>query len=142
MRQRRWIELLSDYDCVIRYHPGKENVVVDALSMKDKEPIRVRALVVTVHNNLPEQIRNAQAESVQGGKYWSQKDFVGEGAIRSRSDVLRQGAKVKGRTQSRQDYFTAGNPVWKWERIKMDFLTKGFQNTSGYDSIWSLLTDY
>ncbi|GJV25190.1 putative reverse transcriptase domain-containing protein [Tanacetum coccineum] len=40
MRQRRWIELLSDYDCVIRYHPGKANVVADALSMKDKEPIR------------------------------------------------------------------------------------------------------
>ncbi|GJY37354.1 putative reverse transcriptase domain-containing protein [Tanacetum coccineum] len=47
MRQRRWIEPLSDYDCVIRYHPGKANVVTDALSMKDKEPIRVRALVVT-----------------------------------------------------------------------------------------------
>nr|GEZ34414.1 putative reverse transcriptase domain-containing protein [Tanacetum cinerariifolium] len=62
MRQRRWVELLSDYDCEIRYHPGKANVVVDALSRKDKEPIRVRALVVTVHNNLPEQIRNAQAK--------------------------------------------------------------------------------
>ncbi|GJQ94151.1 putative reverse transcriptase domain-containing protein [Tanacetum coccineum] len=47
MRQRRWIELLSDYDCVIRYHPGKANVVADTLSKKDKEPIRVRALVVT-----------------------------------------------------------------------------------------------
>ncbi|GKB50213.1 retrotransposon protein, putative, ty3-gypsy subclass, partial [Tanacetum coccineum] len=56
MRQRRWIELLSDYDCVIRYHPGKANVVADALTRKDKEPIRVRALVVTVHNNLPEHI--------------------------------------------------------------------------------------
>ncbi|GKA05148.1 putative reverse transcriptase domain-containing protein [Tanacetum coccineum] len=36
----KWIEPLSDYDCVIRYHPGKANVVTDALSMKDKEPIR------------------------------------------------------------------------------------------------------
>nr|GEY63218.1 putative zinc finger, CCHC-type, retrotransposon Gag domain protein [Tanacetum cinerariifolium] len=47
MRQRRWIELLSDYDCEIRYHPRKANMVDDALSRKDKEPICVRALVVT-----------------------------------------------------------------------------------------------
>nr|GFB22357.1 putative reverse transcriptase domain-containing protein [Tanacetum cinerariifolium] len=41
MRQRRWIELLSDYDCEIRYHPGKENVVADALSRKEREkPLR------------------------------------------------------------------------------------------------------
>ncbi|GJU28529.1 putative reverse transcriptase domain-containing protein [Tanacetum coccineum] len=39
---RLWIKLLSDYDCVIRYHPGKANVFADALSRKDKEPIRVR----------------------------------------------------------------------------------------------------
>ncbi|GJY70535.1 putative reverse transcriptase domain, ribonuclease H-like domain, aspartic peptidase domain protein [Tanacetum coccineum] len=63
MRQRKWIELLSDYNCVIRYHSGKANVVADALSRKDKEPIRVRALVVMVHNNLPEQIWNAQVEA-------------------------------------------------------------------------------
>nr|GEW67612.1 reverse transcriptase domain-containing protein [Tanacetum cinerariifolium] len=63
IRQRRWVELLSDYDCEIHYHPGKANVVADALSRKDKEPIRVRTLVVMVHNNLPEQIRNAQAKA-------------------------------------------------------------------------------
>ncbi|GJR60043.1 putative nucleotidyltransferase, ribonuclease H [Tanacetum coccineum] len=36
MRQRRWLELLADYDCEIRYHPGKENVVADALSWKER----------------------------------------------------------------------------------------------------------
>ncbi|GJX77121.1 putative nucleotidyltransferase, ribonuclease H [Tanacetum coccineum] len=35
MRQRRWIELFSDYECEILYHPGKANVVADALSMKE-----------------------------------------------------------------------------------------------------------
>ncbi|GJV58089.1 putative reverse transcriptase domain-containing protein [Tanacetum coccineum] len=49
MRQRRWIELLSDYDCEISYHPGKANVVADALSQKDREPIRVRSLILVNH---------------------------------------------------------------------------------------------
>ncbi|GJV61474.1 putative reverse transcriptase domain-containing protein [Tanacetum coccineum] len=65
MRQRRWIELLSDYDCEIRYHPGKANVVVDALSRKDREPIRVRSLVMMEHTNLPEKILNAQTEAMK-----------------------------------------------------------------------------
>ncbi|GKB10127.1 putative reverse transcriptase domain-containing protein [Tanacetum coccineum] len=44
IRQRRWIELLSDYDCEICYHPGKANIVADALSRKDREPIRTEAM--------------------------------------------------------------------------------------------------
>ncbi|GJW60726.1 putative reverse transcriptase domain-containing protein [Tanacetum coccineum] len=66
MRQRRWIELLSDYDCEIRYHPGKGNVVADALSRKEREkPIRVRALVMTVYPDLFERILKAQTEAMK-----------------------------------------------------------------------------
>ncbi|GKA51861.1 putative reverse transcriptase domain-containing protein [Tanacetum coccineum] len=66
LRQRRWIELLSDYDCEIRYHPGKANVVADALSRKGRDkPLRVRALMMTVHNDLPKQIREAQGEAMK-----------------------------------------------------------------------------
>ncbi|GKB72430.1 putative reverse transcriptase domain-containing protein [Tanacetum coccineum] len=66
MRQRRWIELLSDYDCEIRYHPGKANVVADALSRKEREkPIRVRALVMTVYPDLSERILKAQTEAMK-----------------------------------------------------------------------------
>ncbi|GJW96200.1 putative nucleotidyltransferase, ribonuclease H, partial [Tanacetum coccineum] len=47
LRQRRWIELLSNYDCEIWYHPGKGNVVADALSQKERDkPLRVRALMM------------------------------------------------------------------------------------------------
>ncbi|GKE10194.1 putative reverse transcriptase domain-containing protein, partial [Tanacetum coccineum] len=64
MRQRRWLELLSDYDCEIQYHPGKVNVVANALSRKERsKPLRVRVLVMTIGLNLPKQILNAQSEA-------------------------------------------------------------------------------
>nr|GEY35645.1 retrotransposon protein, putative, Ty3-gypsy subclass [Tanacetum cinerariifolium] len=61
MRQRRWLELLANYDYEICYHPGKENVVADALSQK---VLRVRALVMTLHPKLPSQILRAQTEVI------------------------------------------------------------------------------
>nr|GEW96716.1 putative reverse transcriptase domain-containing protein [Tanacetum cinerariifolium] len=64
MRQRRWLELLSDYDCEIRYHPKKADVVADALSMKELiKPLMVRALVMTIGLDLPKQILRAQTEA-------------------------------------------------------------------------------
>ncbi|GJR96411.1 reverse transcriptase domain-containing protein [Tanacetum coccineum] len=70
MRQRRWLELLSDYDCEIRYHPGKANVVADALSRKERiKPLRVRALVLTIGLNLPVQILEAQVEARKEENY-------------------------------------------------------------------------
>ncbi|GJX59364.1 putative reverse transcriptase domain-containing protein [Tanacetum coccineum] len=201
MRQRRWIELLSDYDCVIRYHPGKANVVADALSRKDKEPIRVRALVVMVHNNLPEQIRNAQVEEckkenigVEGfcgegepfevrsdgtkclkGRVWlplfgGLRDLImleshkSKYSIHPGSDKMYHDlrklylwpnmkadiatyvskcltcAKVKAEHQKPSGLLQQPEiPVWKWERITMDFITKLPRTPSGYDSIWVIV---
>ncbi|GKD42530.1 hypothetical protein Tco_1267175 [Tanacetum coccineum] len=66
MRQHRWLELLADYDCKIRYHPRKANVVADSLIQKERiKPLRVRALVMTLHPKLPSQIREAQTEAIK-----------------------------------------------------------------------------
>ncbi|GJW71577.1 putative reverse transcriptase domain-containing protein [Tanacetum coccineum] len=201
MRQRRWIELLSDYDCVIRYHPGKANVVADSLSRKDKEPIRVCALVVTVHNNLPEQIWNAQVEACKEENI-GPEGFHGEGEpfeVRSDGTKCLKGrvwlplfgglrglimleshkskysihpgsdkmyhdlrklywwpnmkadiatyvskcltcAKVKAEHQKPSGLLQQPEiPVWKWERITMDFITKLPRTPSGYDSIWVIV---
>ncbi|GJT78066.1 hypothetical protein Tco_1044791 [Tanacetum coccineum] len=66
MRQRRWLELLADYDYEIRYHPGKANAIADALSQKERiKPLRVRSLVMTIHPKLPSQILKAQTEALK-----------------------------------------------------------------------------
>jgi hypothetical protein len=66
MRQRRWLELLKDYDCEILYHPGKANVVADALSRKeDHAPIKVQAMKIVVSSSVIGQIKEAQEEALK-----------------------------------------------------------------------------
>ncbi|GJV74499.1 putative reverse transcriptase domain-containing protein [Tanacetum coccineum] len=86
MRQRHWLELLSDYDCDIRYHPGKVNAVADALSHKERiKPLWVRALVMTIGLDLPKQILKAQIEALKPENL--EKENVG-GMIRK--DILKE----------------------------------------------------
>ncbi|GJU24076.1 putative reverse transcriptase domain-containing protein [Tanacetum coccineum] len=94
MRQRRWLELLSDYDCEIRYHPGKANVVADALSRKERvKSLRVQALMMIIDLNpegsrrgppritrrlclnLPSHILNAQTEARKEENYATEDLF-------------------------------------------------------------------
>ncbi|GKB86631.1 putative reverse transcriptase domain-containing protein, partial [Tanacetum coccineum] len=76
MRQRRWIELFSVYDREIRYHPGKANVVADALSRKERvKPKRVRAINMTLQSSIKDRILVAQKEAVDESAGLSDKMY-------------------------------------------------------------------
>ncbi|GKA86102.1 putative reverse transcriptase domain-containing protein [Tanacetum coccineum] len=71
MRQHRCIELFSDYDCEIHYHPSKENVVADALSMKERVKLkRVRAMNMILQSSIKDRILAAQKEAVDEFEYY------------------------------------------------------------------------
>ncbi|GJW50542.1 putative reverse transcriptase domain-containing protein [Tanacetum coccineum] len=102
MRQRHWLELLSDYDCKICYHPRKANIVADALSRKERnKPLRVRALVMTIGLNLPKQILNAQTEA-RKPKNIKNKDVGGMLIENSKDPEKRRTEKLEPRADGTQ----------------------------------------
>ena len=65
MRQRRWVELLNDYECEIKYTPCKANVVSDALIRKEYSSRRVKTLSITIQSHLASQIKEAQLDALK-----------------------------------------------------------------------------
>ncbi|GJR63720.1 hypothetical protein Tco_1505882 [Tanacetum coccineum] len=66
MRPLRLLRVLSNFDCKIRYHPGKASVAADALSINEQaKPLSVRAFVMTINSNLPPQIHEAWVEALK-----------------------------------------------------------------------------
>ncbi|GKB38536.1 hypothetical protein Tco_0883478 [Tanacetum coccineum] len=173
MRQRRWLELLADYDCEIRYHPGKANVIADALSRKKQtKPLRVRSLIMTIHPKLPSQILDAQNEALKEENVKIEnlqgmdKSFNihpdGTRCIKNRSwlphfgglrDLIMQESHklkysihpgfdkiVKTECQKQSGLPVQPEiPMWKWERITMDFVTKLRKTSNGHDTIWVIV---
>ncbi|KAI3730127.1 hypothetical protein L6452_18803 [Arctium lappa] len=65
MRQRRWLELLKDYDCELLYHPGKANVVADALSRKEYSgKLQAKLTGIELVSSLMEMIKSSQTEAL------------------------------------------------------------------------------
>ncbi|GJX11151.1 retrotransposon protein, putative, ty3-gypsy subclass [Tanacetum coccineum] len=134
MRQHRWIELFSDYDCEIRYHPGKANVVADALSRKERvKPKRVRAMNMILQSSIKDRILTAQKEAVDESA-GLQKGL--DEMIELRNDgalyyLDRIWVPLKGDQPE--------IPIWKWEGIAMDFVTKLPRTSSGHDTIWVIM---
>ena len=83
MRQKRWLDLLKDYDCEIRYHPGKANVVADALSRKDYQPVmKIKCLVMVISSDFLDKVKVAQLEASKE-ENWKKERVKGQGEIRS-----------------------------------------------------------
>nr|GEU37607.1 reverse transcriptase domain-containing protein [Tanacetum cinerariifolium] len=161
MRQRRWLELLSNYDCEIHYHSGKANVVADTLSGKEQiEPLRVRALEMTISLDISESwlpcygdLRTLIMHESHKLKYsvhlgsdkmyqdmkqlywWPNMKFDIATYVSKCLTCL----KVKAEHQKPSGLLVQIEITqWKWDNITMDFVTKLPRTPSGYDTIWTL----
>ncbi|GJX96700.1 putative reverse transcriptase domain-containing protein [Tanacetum coccineum] len=168
MRQRRWIELFSDYDCKIRYHPGKVNVVADALSRKERvQPKRVRAMNMTLQLSIKDRILIARKEAVDesarlqkgldemieqrsdGTLYYLDRIWVPlKGGVRTL--IMDEAHKSKYSIHPGADkmYYDLRDRYWwprmkkdivEYEGIAMDFVTKLPRTSSGHDTIWVIV---
>ncbi|GJT54216.1 putative reverse transcriptase domain-containing protein [Tanacetum coccineum] len=143
MRQRRWLELLRDYDCEIRYHPRKENFVADALSRKERnKPLRTEA-------RKPENIKN---EDVGGMLIEDSKDLEklrmkklephanGTLCLNDKSWLPCYGDLRTVIMHEPSGLLVQPKiPQWKWDNITMDFVTKLHKLSQGYDTIWVIV---
>ncbi|GJV56868.1 putative reverse transcriptase domain-containing protein, partial [Tanacetum coccineum] len=110
MRQRRWIKLFSDYDYDIRYHPGKANVVADALSKKERvKPKRVRAMNMILQSSIKDRILTAQKEVVDESA----------GLQKGLDEMIEQESKYSVHPGADKMYYDLRDRYW-WPSMKKD----------------------
>ncbi|GJX53536.1 putative reverse transcriptase domain-containing protein [Tanacetum coccineum] len=134
MRQRRWIELLSDYDCEICYHPGKANALeaVKQENVKAENLGRLLKPIFEIHSNGIRQNVSRFEEAI----WWPNM----KADIATYVSKCLTCAKVKAKHQRPSGLLQQPEiPEWKWEHITMDFVTGLPRTSSGYDSIWVIV---
>ncbi|GKB56938.1 putative reverse transcriptase domain-containing protein [Tanacetum coccineum] len=172
MRQHRWLELLSDYDCELRYHLGKANVILNAqvdarkekkigtedlhgmiknlepradgtLCLKNRSWIPLfgdlRALIIHESHKLKYSIHPGSDKMYQDLKklYWWPNM---KAEITTYVSKCMTCAKVKAEYQKPSGLLVQPIiPIWKWENITMDFVTKLPKTTCGQDTIWVIV---
>ncbi|GJS29852.1 hypothetical protein Tco_0490472 [Tanacetum coccineum] len=116
--------------CEIRYHPGKENLVADALSRKEwVKPRRVRAMVMTIQFGVREMIQAAQSEAIKQENGMKKDIVVYVSKCLTCSKVKAEHQRPLGLLQQPEI------PEWKWDNITMGFITNLPRTRSGYDVI-------
>ncbi|GKB52594.1 putative reverse transcriptase domain-containing protein [Tanacetum coccineum] len=133
MRQHRWIELLSDYDCEIRYNLGKANRVW--LSLLGG----LRELIMHESYKSKYSIHPGSDKMYQDLKklYWWPNMKADIATYVSKCLTY---AKVKAQHQKSSGLLQQPEiPEWKWEKITMDFVSRLPRTLSGYDSIWVIV---
>ncbi|GJS91888.1 putative reverse transcriptase domain-containing protein [Tanacetum coccineum] len=144
MRQRRWIELLSDYECEIKYHPGKANVQI-ALSRKERLAKTKR--VSRISKPQAEWLEDLERTTLSKRDGWADKMYYDlrdlywwHGMKRGIAEYVSRCLtcfKIKDEHQKPSGFLQQPEiPEWKWEKITMDFVTKLPKSSSGHDTIW------
>ncbi|KAL8115192.1 hypothetical protein AgCh_021865 [Apium graveolens] len=159
MRQRRWLELIKDYDCSINYHPGKANVVADALSRKERlnmikmaeelaqdlERMEIEVRVpresqeqlyeVTFQPALMEKIKRCQ----EGVMEQELDTLIGEELSHNSRFSIHPGSAKMYQDLKRNIWWPGMKKDisnWKWEEIAMDFVVGLPRTRANHDAIW------
>ncbi|GJU71017.1 putative reverse transcriptase domain-containing protein [Tanacetum coccineum] len=137
MHQRRWIELFSDYECEIRYHLRKANVVADALSMVSKVE-NVTAEMLCGMDQLIKRKEDGGMNFIWVPLIDDVRTLIMDEAHASRKCLTC--SKVKAEHQRPSGLLQQPEiPEWKWDKITMDFITKLPKTKSGYNTIWVIV---
>nr|GEX09203.1 hypothetical protein [Tanacetum cinerariifolium] len=128
------VKHLDDYDCEIRYHPGKTNVVTDALSMKERvKPKRVRAMNMTLQSSINDRILAAQKEA------GDVRTLIMDEAHKLKYSVHPGADKMYFDLRDRYWWSGMKKDITVYERIAIDFMTKLPRTSSGHDTIWVIV---